>query len=147
MCGNSWFCIPWDKEFVDQHKPSINYLELYAVTTGILHWLHLFRNKRIIIFCDNMSVVHMVNSNVSCSKQCRVLLRILVLHSMICNTRVFARHIPTRLNVLSDSLSRLQFCRFAEEAQWRGKNPSTVSLPPAELIWPLSKVFSTRKLV
>ena len=42
-------------------KPSIEYLELYAVTAAVLTWIHQFKNRRIILFCDNQSVVDMIN--------------------------------------------------------------------------------------
>ena len=60
ICQQEWFFGEWDG-FTAQVEPSIEYLELFAVTVGVLLWIEKFQNQRIYIFCDNMSVVHMIN--------------------------------------------------------------------------------------
>ena len=35
VCQNSWYSLQWDKRFMIQTEPSIEYLELYAVLVGI----------------------------------------------------------------------------------------------------------------
>ena len=57
VCNSEWFFMPWDKKLIEDCEPSIVYLELYAVTIAVLLWIHKFKNKRIYLFCDNMSVV------------------------------------------------------------------------------------------
>ena len=89
ICGLVWMHGRWPKCFIDQ-KPSIEFQELYALLAGILAWLHLFQNKRVIIFCDNQSIVAMVNKTTSSCHRSMVLIRILVLHCLKWNTRVFA---------------------------------------------------------
>ena len=64
----------WEPNFVEVHNPSIEYLELYALCVGIFTWSDHFQNQRIIIFCDNMSVVNMVNQTSSKCKNCMVLI-------------------------------------------------------------------------
>ena len=71
--GSNWFIAEWDLDTI-KLKPSINYLELYAVAVSVLNWLPLVANKRVTLFCDNMSVVQMVNSTSSSCKNCMVLL-------------------------------------------------------------------------
>ena len=34
-CGSEWFNIKWDSTFIIENKPSINYLELFAVTVAV----------------------------------------------------------------------------------------------------------------
>ena len=62
VCMDSWMYTPWDRMFILDNKPSIEFLELYGVTAAVLTWIHRFQNHRICLFCDNMGVVHMINS-------------------------------------------------------------------------------------
>ena len=105
-CQKSWLFNAWDPHFIERCKPSIEYLELYAVATGIVTWIHRFKNKRIYLFCDNMSVVAMINSTTSSCKQCMVLIRIIVLYSLMEEVRVYAKHVRGSSNIFSDLLSR-----------------------------------------
>ena len=87
-CGSEWSVGQWDYEFCERYQPSIEYLELYAVTVGVLNWLKLFKNMKIVLFCDNEAVVSMINNSSSKCKNCMVLIRIL--EGLVCNTRIFA---------------------------------------------------------
>ena len=70
ICNDSWMYGKWDKVlFLERFEPSIEYLELYALTAGVLTWLERFRNRKIFLFCDNLSVVHMINNtSAKCKK-------------------------------------------------------------------------------
>ena len=48
--NKEWFHGKWDKDFLAEKKPSIEYLELFAVTISVLLWLENYRNSRIILF-------------------------------------------------------------------------------------------------
>ena len=96
-CQRSWMQGCWD--------PSIQYLELYALAAGVMAWIHRFKNMRIIIFCDNQSMVNMVNNSSSKCCNCMILIRIIVLKCMVHNVKLFARFIPTKQNEMADSLS------------------------------------------
>ena len=113
-CQNSWMFQQWNKEFIEQCKPSIEYLELYALIAGVMRWAYKFRNRQIILFCNNQSVVDIVNATSSSCKQCMVLVRLLVLHSLTENVRIFARHIKGVDNYFSDCLSRLKLSKFKQ---------------------------------
>ena len=121
-CGgifnDRWFILRWNQRFIQECKPSIAFLELYAVVAAIFVWGHLpnFQNCRLAVYCDNDAVKHMINGYVSRCHQSRKLLRILALDCLYSNRRVFVRHIKTDLNVLADSLSRFQFDRFWKHA-------------------------------
>ena len=120
-CGGisdqDWFIMQWDEEFITKYQPSINYLELYAVTVAVVNWLHKYRNKRITIFCDNMSVVNMINNTTSKCKNCMVLLRIMVLQGLTMNVRISAKHVPGKFNIYADMLSRLKYKEFWKKAK------------------------------
>ena len=137
ICNTSWMFGQWSKAlFIDRFEPSIEYLELFALMAGVLMWLHHFKNKKIILFCDNISVVHMINNTSSRCKNCMVLLRLVVLHSMICNVRLFAKYI-SKDNGLSDALSRLDFQRFRKLGPNMERRPTE---PPAD-IWPVERIW------
>ena len=54
---DKWLFGQWEPGYIKNLKPSIEYLELFALTAGILTWGHLIRNVRILVWCDNASVV------------------------------------------------------------------------------------------
>ena len=112
VSNGNWFIMQWNEKFLKTHKPSINYLELYAVAVGVFNWIHKYKDQKIYIFCDNMSVVQMINNNTSKCKNCMVLIRIIVLKSLTSNVKVKAKHVPGKLNNFSDYLSRLKYKQF-----------------------------------
>ena len=138
---NRWIWAQWEEFFVSKAKPSIEYLELVGVVAAMLTWGHLLRNKRVIVFCDNSSVVGMINNMTSSCKNCMYLLHLLTLNNIISNRITFARHVLGIHNNLSDALSRLQFDRF-----WRlalgTMEPQPWNISP--LVWPISKIWQDR---
>ena len=137
-CGPEWTFGQWDLDICNKRKLSIEFLELFTVLVGVLNWIHLFRNKRIVLFCDNESVVQMINSSSKC-KDCMILIRYLTAESIDKNVRVFAKHVGTKNNGKADALSRLDFNRF-----WKLSGDTMNELPtsvPTD-IWPMSKVWS-----
>ena len=132
-----WLFSQWEPGFIERCKPSIGYLELVGVVMAIVTWGHLLKNRRVVMFCDNESVVFMINNMMSSCKNCMYLLRLLTLNNMVNNRRVFARHVAGIRNGLSDALSHLKFQQF-----W-AMVPSGMSKLPCRvtpLIWPISKV-------
>ena len=135
---DKWLFAQWELGYIEQFNPSIEYLELYALTAAVLTWGQLLSNQRILIYCDNESVVHMLNDSSSSCKQCMFLLRLLTLDNLKFNRRIFTKHIRTEKNDIADSLSRLQFKRF----WWLA--PSTMDEYPTAIsteIWPASKIW------
>ena len=141
LCGADWMMQLWDDEFIRKYRPSIEYLELFGVVAGVLAWIHRFRNRRVILFCDNKSVVDMINLTTTSCKNCMVLIRILVLKGLIENVRIFARHIEGAKNVLADNLSRNRLDLFTKNSLRKGKvMTSTPTVTPHE-IWPIQKIW------
>ena len=140
-CQNSWTCGNWNYEFMESAQPSIEYLELYGVAIAVKLWIQRFRNRRIYLFCDNESVVYMLNHSSSKCKNCMVLIRIITLHSMIHNVRVFAKHVGTKDNGIADALSRFNFSRFDK---LRKKQSMALNVCPDRLpedLWPMQKIW------
>ena len=137
--GKKWFVQQWDSIFIKKNEPSINYLELYAVTAAVILWIENFANKRVTLFCDNMGVVHMINSNSSRDRNCMILLRLIILQGMIYNVRISAKHVLGINNEISDSLSRLKFEKFEQLTEGQGYDEQPTQIP--EEIWPMEKVW------
>ena len=134
ICDSNWMSAPWGKSFLSEKKPSIEYLELFAVLAVVLSWINLYKNKRIVLFCDNQGVVEMINTTSSMCKNCMVLTRLLVLESLIQNVRIFAKHVQGVDNDLSDSLSRGNSVKFATLAQTKNLVFNKYSTPVPECI-------------
>ena len=133
----SWFRGVWEPGFIKDYEPSIAYLELYALYVGILTWEHRLTNTRITVFCDNMSVVHMINNLSAKCVNCMYLLHILVLNCLQFNRRVNAKYISTKNNCLSDALSRGQMDRFRRLGPQMNWFPDQIK----EDIWPVTKIW------
>ena len=124
--------------FIQEYDPSIEYLELFAVCAGILTWEFELRNIRMCVHCDNMAVVHMINSLSSSCKHCMYLIRLLVLNGLQFNRRIIAQHIFGIDNEMSDALSRGQLDHFRHMAP-----PGMKSYPEkiSDKCWPLLKLW------
>ena len=139
LCGTEWTYGVWDNEFCKQNSPSIEYLELFGVTVAVLNWIKLFANRRIVLFCDNEAVVHMINGSSSSCKQCMVLIRIIIAESLVRNVRIYAKHVGTKQNGRADALSRLDFNRFWTLSKNKNMNKCPTPIPGA--VWPISKIW------
>ena len=138
---DQWTFKAWNPDFVRQMKPSIEYLELYALLTGVVLFGEHLKNKRIILFCDNESVVEMVNSTSSKCKNCMVLIRLLVLEGLTNNVRIFAKHVSGKSNYFSDSLSRLDFIRFNQLQTIHNKKFREQPEEFPDKLWPIDKIW------
>ena len=121
--GTHWFIDIWDDEFLEAKDPSIEFMELYAVAISVLLWSDLHKTKRIVLFCDNESVIFMVNNQASKCKNCMTLIRLITLQSLISNIRIYAKHTRTFLNGHADALSRGQYDKFLKLSRDSGIEP------------------------
>ena len=105
ILNSRWIQGYWPADFI-ACESSIEVLELYVMTAGLLTWRNQpeLNNCHIIVFCDNMAVVQMINNMTSGCKTCMKLLRLITLSGLKHNLRVSARFVPTKLNFLADSL-------------------------------------------
>ena len=137
---DSWIYRQWNPQFIKKSKPSIEFLELYALVAAVLTWSDKLSNQRVAIYCDNQAVIHMVNNTASSCVQCMKLLRILVLDSIRANRRLFALYVNTRDNFLADSISRMNFSKFRRLAPATMKpvcESISPKLPLPEELWNL----------
>ena len=89
--NDKWLCAQWLEKFIEREKPSIEFLELFALTSAIHTWGEdqLLNNTRVTVFCDNEAVVFMINNSASSCPQCMKLIRMLVMDNIKHNRRVF----------------------------------------------------------
>ena len=134
---NSWVFAQCPPLFIKECDPSIEYLELYMVTIVLLNWLHCYRNRRVVMFCDNQAVVSMVNNNMSSCANCLVLIRIIVMNSLKLNSRVFATYISSGRNKDADLLLQLRVQQF------KNRNPhcDEIMTPIPEIVRSIEKVW------
>ena len=137
LCENEWLGEVWDESFMQEKQPSIEYLELFGVTAAVLKWIHRYKNCIIRLFCDNESVVKMLNKSSSRCKNCMVLIRLITLKGLEENVRIFAKHVRSKDNGLSDAISRRDFNRFRRLGPHMDEWPLKV---PDE-IWPMNKIW------
>ena len=125
--GTKWAYGQWESDFIQVHKPSIEFLELYALCVGLLTWETYLSNCRIIIHCDNTAVVNMVNNLASKCEKCMKLIRILTLNGLTFNRRVSVKYIKSADNNLADALSQLDLKRFRRDRPFMNKTPNSIS--------------------
>ena len=140
LLKSQWIQAFWEPGFIQEKSPSIEYLELFAMTAGLFMWQDNpeLNNCRITLFCDNQAVVHMINNGmVSSCENCMKLLRMLVLNGLNHNRRISAKFVPSKQNILTDALSRGQWERFRRHGKHMNLLPDVISPE----VWPMSKLW------
>ena len=138
MFDNKWMYGKWDEKFITDQEPSIEYLELFALTAGVLTWSNYMTDCTMTVHCDNVAVVHMINKLTSSCKNCMFLLRLLVLNGMIKNRKLRAHYISTKDNFLSDTLSCLKIKKSKRlTPKYIKECPDTITTE----LWPMSKIW------
>ena len=134
----NWTFGKWETGFIQENNPSIEFLELFALCIGVFTWQEKLAKARVIVFCDNESVKHIMNQGAGGCKNSMNLLRMLTLNNLKYDRRIFVKHVKGKNNGKSDALSRFQFKRFFR------LSPANVNKFPDQLpteLWPLSKIW------
>ena len=108
---------------------SIEWQELFPIVVACSIWHPLLTGKRLQFWCDNESVVSIINSGHSKVPRIMELVRKLVLLSMQHNFLVRARHVSGVSNAVADALSRFQMQRFRALAPDADQSPCII--PPS----------------
>ena len=129
--NGKWFQGRWPSHLLLDKRLgiSIEWQELFPIVVACALWYPHFSGKRLQFWCDNISVVAIINSGHSKAPRVMDLVRFLVLISMKHNFLVRARHVPGAKNAIADALSRFQVQRFRELAPHADRNPCTI--PPS----------------
>eukprot|EP00111_Clytia_hemisphaerica_P012840 TCONS_00037755-protein len=85
----------------------INYKEALCVVLALKRWAPLLRNKVVHIHCDNTAAVAMLNKGTTKDPDMMSHLREAFWLSAIFNFSIRVFHVPGKLNVLADHISRL----------------------------------------
>ena len=104
VLGSHWCASLFNKVVLDSNHITI--LELYPILLAIRLWHESLRDSCVLFLCDNIAVVHIINSMSSKDKSIMKLVRKLVVLCMRFNILFAAKHVPGHLNVLADKLSR-----------------------------------------
>jgi hypothetical protein len=116
--GSHWLYGRWSSDQLATaqrtHRHSLPYLELLALTTAVATWGYGWEGHRILLHCDNMTVVDVIKSQSSSDQGLMALVRTLFLLSARSRFALRVVHIAGTDNTLADLLSRDQISRFRE---------------------------------
>jgi hypothetical protein len=119
--GGEWFYGEWEGGVGDL---PITVLEMYTVALALVTWGERLRNRKVVIWCDNQSVTHILTKQASKCGKLSMLLREAVLACLQFNVLIKAKYVRSEANVLADSLSRGDLRRF-----WSAAPPSARPTP------------------
>ena len=130
VLGSKWIQGKFPKAW---RETNIAIKELLPIVLAVRLWGQSFANKRILLFCDNLAIVHVINNQTSKESSIMSLVRTLVTSSLSHNILFLAKHIPGRHNIIADHLSRCQVDKALGVAPWLDKQPTP--FPPEWLPW------------
>ena len=86
----------------------ITFLELVPIVLAFYIWGKMLNGKKIILFVDNVSLVHILNKQSSRSDRVMPFLRPFVLSALQNNIQFKAKHLSGSDNKIADAISRKQ---------------------------------------
>jgi hypothetical protein len=107
--GHLWFSEPLSPI---ECTYSIAWRELLAVLVACRSWGELLLGKKLLLYCDNESVVNIVNSGTSKCQRVMQLVRSLFFLAVRYNFDIRLRHVPGVDNTAADLLSRNRLNEF-----------------------------------
>jgi Reverse transcriptase (RNA-dependent DNA polymerase) len=93
-------------------RKHINWKEMYAIYYALLRWFSHWSNARVIVYCDNTTVVGAITKRSVCGPTIDPLQATLLIAALF-NIDLVAQWIPTDENFVADALSRHDFKRLA----------------------------------
>lgn len=118
---NNWFCEVWP-DIIDKDA-SMAFRELYPIVAASVLWSKHWSCKQLIFLCDNEATVNILNKGRSKCLDIMNLMRKMTWLAALNNFTFKAKHIPGKLNIIADSLSRFQMKRFREAAPEANRHP------------------------
>ena len=104
---DDWFYVNWDMDLPAIAPLHINLKELFTVCLSAVRWAPQWSRQHVIVYTDNMATMCMINKGSSRNVVAMSWLRGLFWLSACHNFHLTARYIPGKLNMLSDTISRL----------------------------------------
>ena len=102
-----WFYSNLLVDFPDFSGKHINYKEALCVLLALKRWAPLLQNKVVHVHCDNTAAVAMLNKGTTRNPAMMEHLREAFWLSAVFNFSLRVFHVPGKLNVLADHISRL----------------------------------------
>ena len=96
--------------FVDHYELAglhINFKEALCVVFSAIRWGHSWRNRTVHVHCDSTAAVAMLRKGTTKNSTMMLYLRKLFWLSAMYNFRLKVYHVPGKLNVMADHISRL----------------------------------------
>lgn len=122
--GKEWFWGEWPQSWFSRN---IAVLELFPIMAAVEVWGEAWANQSIRFFTDNEALVSVINKQTSREPQIMTLLRRMILTCLTFNINFMACHVPGRVNILADRLSRGQLEEYRMLAPWANAMP--IDLP------------------
>ena len=116
--ADDWFHSTWSVDSPELVGSNINILELQTVLLAARRWGHLLAGRHILVRSDNVSTVSAVNRSTSRSSDMMKIVKELFWVSVEYGFKLSAKHLPGKLNVLADCLSRLDSVFTANRANF-----------------------------
>lgn len=105
--------------------------ELFSIVIALELWGDLLENKNVLFLTDNAAITCVINRQTSKEPTIMRLVRRLVVVCMCKNIHFKAEHIPGKVNVIGDGLSRLKFQEVRQKAPWLDLEETPI---PSELM-------------
>ncbi len=110
--NGQWCILPFIHEFAHLRATSINFREFYAIIMALCTWATSLSGTRVLLYCDNLAICHVINSGTSKSPDIMKLVRFMFYLCALFSIECRAIHLSSSDNGIADSLSRLDFIRF-----------------------------------
>ena len=107
--AGDWISHWWPPDLQGMH---INFLEVYPLLAAARRWGKRWTGRRVILRCDNLAAVGIINRGTTRHPVVMSWLRELFWLSATHNFRISAIHVPGVFNTRADALSRFDFTRF-----------------------------------
>ena len=130
LLQGQWFQGRWPPFWQQFH---IAIKELFPIVLALRLWPNSLKDQRLLVLCDNEAVVHVINNQTSKDKDLMSLIRQLTVALMNNNLILRAKHVPGKLNIIADALSRFQ--DTPELRQQYGLEPLPSVILPELLPW------------
>ena len=100
-----WMHAQWETDVFAAMKPSIDFLELYALLVTVVTWAPFLMDKVVLFRLGQYPAVHAIINKVSSSDDMMLLICYITLFCMTDNIKILAKHIKGTNNKFCDLLS------------------------------------------
>ena len=125
LLGGEWFAGTWIQEQNDWSMPC---QELFPIFVAVRLWAKRWTGKRVLVYCDNLPTVLFLIKCYTSKEPAASMLRGVVREAMSHNFLMRASHIPGKLNVFADLISRQKIAEFLAMCAYANRAPVSIPL-------------------